>query len=145
MDDMPPTDETVQIATSFQLRDNRGELRAELGLREGVPVLVFFDDARRERVSISLSASGLPQLRMWDGSSKADPLLSVEEDALGCHVLMSGRGEQKTYLFLKKTGATGIVMINSAGQRQGEWTLGPDGAVSWALHDQAGTLLARNP
>jgi hypothetical protein len=137
--------DAVHTATAFQLRDDGGQLRAELTLRAGLPVLAFFDEEKRERIQVSLGASGLPQLRMWGDGGKTTPLVSIEEDALGCHVMMSGRGEQKTYLFLKKNGATGLVMINSAGQRQGEWTLGPDGAVNWAVHDLAGELLARRP
>jgi hypothetical protein len=126
-------------ATAFRLVDEQGQVRAQLALESGAPTLAFFDTLGRPRLALNVTADGHPQVSLHDGVS-AQPQLVIEADAAGGHVLLSGNGEQKTYLFLKATGATGLVFINAAGQRQAEWMLTPEGIASWSLWDADASL-----
>jgi hypothetical protein len=128
-------------ASAFRLADEQGQVRAQLGFEGGAPTLVFFDTLGRTRLALNVNAEGHPQLVLHDGV-RTKPQLVVEADPAGSHVLLSGAGEQKTYLFLAATGATGLVLVNAAGQRQAEWMLAPEGLARWSLWDADGSLRA---
>ena len=49
-------------AEAFVLRDDRGEIRARLDLRDHAPRLTFYDRIGEERLHIGLHADGTPDL-----------------------------------------------------------------------------------
>lgn len=126
-------------AGAFRLVDELGRVRARLGLDGAAPSLVLYDEQQRPRLQLSVAVGGSPRVQLFDGVN-AQPQLAIEGDAAGSHVLLAGAGQQKTYLFLKSTGASGLVMINAAGARQAECVLTPEGLSSWSLWHADGTL-----
>jgi hypothetical protein len=100
-------------AEEFRLLDSKGQLRARLGM---------------DGDSVSLSLHG-------GQVSKID----IRVDPLGCHVLLAGLTKQQSYLFLKNTGASGLVLTNAAGARQAHLTLSPEGRADLRVEKATGT------
>ena len=57
----------------------------------------------------------------------ASPRVDISVDAIGCHVLLASPAKQQSYLFLKDTGATGLVLTDAEGTRRAQFMLSPEG------------------
>jgi hypothetical protein len=101
-------------AEEFRLVDSKGQLRARLGM---------------DGDSVSLSLHGAQGILQVD----------IRVDPLGCHVLLAGLTKQQSYLFLKNTGASGLVLTNAAGARQAHLTLSPEGRADLRVEKATGT------
>jgi hypothetical protein len=127
--------------SAFSLTDTAGRVCAQLTLEDGAPALVLFDRENQARLRVGLTSQGLPQV-LLHGIPNAEPTLKVECDPLGGHVLLNNGKAQQSYLFLKNTGASGLVLFGAAGQRQAEVLLDPAGSARWTLWDAAGNVTA---
>lgn len=128
-------------ASVFRLVDEKGQMRASLGLVDGQPQLVLHDTAQRPRLVVSLGDKGNPQVALHDGVN-ALPNLVIESDAKGSHVLLRASDERQTYVFLKNAGASGLVLVGERGLRQADFLLGPDGFANWTLWNPDGSVQA---
>jgi hypothetical protein len=129
------------LATSFSLTDAAGRVYAKLSLVDGAPAFVLFDEQNRARLRVGLTAAGLPHLYLH-GVPNAEPTLKIECDPLGGHVLLNNGGAQQSYLFLKNTGASGLVLFGANGQRQAELLIDPAAAPRWTLWNSTGQVVA---
>ena len=127
--------------TSFSLVDAAGRIRAKLSVVDGAPALVLLDEQNQTRLRVGLSAQGLPHVFLL-GIPDAEPTLKIECDPLGGHVLLNNGGKQQSYLFLKNTGASGLVLFGANGQRQAELLVDPAGSPRWTLWDSSGQVIA---
>ena len=102
-------------AEEFRLLDSEGRLRARLG----------FDGASSVSLQIHDIAGGAPRV-------------DISVDAIGCHVLLANPARQQTYLFLKDSGATGLVLTDVVHERRAHFMLSPDGRVEVSVAGTAG-------
>jgi hypothetical protein len=65
--------------------------------------------------------------------------IDIRVDPLGCHVLLAGPAQQQSYLFLKNTGASGLVLTNAAGERLAHLMLSPEGRADLHVGNASGT------
>jgi hypothetical protein len=65
--------------------------------------------------------------------------VDISVDAIGCHVLLASPAKQQSYLFLKGTGATGLVLTDVVGTRRAQFMLSPEGRADMSLWGPAGT------
>jgi hypothetical protein len=127
--------------SAFSLTNESGRVCAQLTFVEGAPALVFFDQNNEVRLRVGLTPQGLPQVFLH-GLPGADATLKVECDPLGGHVLLNNGKVQQSYLFLKNTGASGLVLFGVNGQRQAEVLVDPALPARWTLWDSAGNVTA---
>lgn len=92
---------TVEQATSQQetLRarnikvvDEAGQTRINLGVSEGVPVLVLSDAAGRTRVGMSITRAGIAGLAVLDATERPRIVLSVNIDGNPVFQIYDGTG-----------------------------------------------------
>jgi len=69
------------------------------------------------------------------------PTAALEIDGKGAHVRFDRPGGASSYPFLNNAGASGVVLIDAAGQRRLSTTLGPDGSSSIKRFDIVGKPL----
>ncbi len=128
-------------AEEFRLLDSGGRLRARLGL-DGDSVSLSLNGAQGSlQVRLQADNQGNSALLIQDADGRS-PKVDISVDPLGCHVLLAGSDKQQSYLFLKNTGASGLVLTDAAGERRAQLMLSPDGAVEARVWGAAGTSAA---
>jgi hypothetical protein len=90
------------------------------------------------RLAVEIGAGeDFAAVRIYDESSNK-PRIELSIDALGSHVHFAGGESQQSYLFLKKTGVTGVVLTDSKGTRKAEVLVSPEGNANIAVWDSTG-------
>lgn len=118
-------DKKVITAHEFQLIDPNGNIRAVLTSSDSGADLVFSDTKGKSQLKLSTGEGGLSALNMYDIAGQEK--ISVSVDDKGTHVYLAGAGKQESYLFLKNSGASGLVLTDKEGNRRLEAKVGPDG------------------
>ena len=70
----PQESAKVVEAERFVLRDANGKARAELGLKDGVPVLALFDAQGNRRTQLAVAGDGSTSLSLYDKDGNRKPL-----------------------------------------------------------------------
>jgi hypothetical protein len=126
-------------AEEFRLVDSEGRLRARLGLDGDSCVSLSLHTAKgtlQVRLHTDDRGSSAVQILDTDGGS---PRVDISVDPIGCHVLLASPGKQQSYLFLKATGATGLVLTDAAGERRAQFMLSPEGRTEIGVGGATGT------
>ena len=114
-------------AEEFRLVDSEGRLRARLGLDAGSCVSLSLHTAQGTlEVRLHTDDQGCSAVQIHDKEG-ASPRVDISVDAIGCHVLLASPAKQQSYLFLKDTGATGLVLTDAEGTRRAQFMLSPEG------------------
>lgn len=129
---------------TFNVVDVSGRVRAAWSVEGDAPTLTFFDRDSKPRLQLVVNDAGFPQVLLY-GQAGKPPTLKAECDANGGHVWLAGEGKQESYLFLKNTGATGVVLINAQGVRQAELMISAEGEPRCTLRDISGKNLNESP
>jgi len=117
-------DNKIITANGFQLVDSSGKVRALLTATENGVNLSFSDKTGKPQLKLA-TEDGLSEFTMYDETGKEKVGISLDDK--GTHVHLAGAGKQETYLFLKNSGASGLVLTYTEGNRRIEAKLGPDG------------------
>lgn len=121
----------------LRLLDEHGQVRATLGMDGEAVGLKFHNPAGAVTLKLTSEGSGFSALQLLDPASQTRRI-EVSRDDKGTHFMLVGEQKQLGYLFLKNSGATGVVLIDASGARKVEVLLDPDGAAHASLWDQAG-------
>jgi hypothetical protein len=132
---MPKTIE----AEEFRLVDSRGNLRARLGIQDEQTILELRTVTGHLALKVGAGPEGIAAIRIYDESSNK-PRIELSIDAQGSHMHFAGGESQQSYLFLKKTGATGVVLTDSKGTRKAEVLVSAEGNASIAVWDSTGAM-----
>jgi hypothetical protein len=125
-------------AEEFRLLDADGRLRARLGLDGASCVSLSLYTAQGTlQVRLHTDDQGRSALQIQD-TAGGSPRVDISVDAIGCHVLLANPARQQSYLFLKDTGATGLVLSNAAGERRAQFILSPEGRAEVSVWGAAG-------
>ncbi len=125
-------------AEEFRLLDADGRLRARLGLDGASCVSLSLHTAQGTlQVRLHTDDQGRSALQIQD-TAGGPPRVDISVDAIGCHVLLGSPAKQQSYLFLKDTGATGLVLTDAAGERRAQFTLSPEGKAEVSVWGAAG-------
>lgn len=117
-------DKKVISAHEFQLIGQDGNIRAALTSADGGTDLTFSGASGKPQLKLSATGDGLASLNMYDNDGREK--ISISVDDLGTHVHLAGTGKQESYLFLKNTGASGLVLTDRKGNRRLEAKVGLD-------------------
>jgi hypothetical protein len=123
-------------AEEFRLVDARGNLRARLGFDGERASFEFRTPLGRIILQLTTSDTDTA-LQMYEESSEA-PRIELSIDAQGSHVHLATGESQESYLFLKRSGATGLVLTDSMGRRKTECVVSPEGAAGVSIWDATG-------
>jgi hypothetical protein len=125
-------------AEEFRLLDADGRLRARLGLDGASCVSLSLHTAQGSlQVRLHTDDQGRSALQIQD-TAGGSPRVDISVDAIGCHVLLASPAKQQSYLFLKDTGATGLVLSDAVGERRAQFTLSPEGRAEVSVWGAAG-------
>jgi hypothetical protein len=126
-------------AEEFRLLDSNGRLRARLGLDGVSGVSLSLHTAQGTlQVRLHTDDQGCSAIQIHDAEG-GSPRVDIRVDAIGCHVLLASPAKQQSYLFLKGTGATGLVLTDAVGARRAQFMLSPEGRADVSLWGTAGT------
>lgn len=112
-------------ANSFELVDEKGNIRAIFSALTNGVSLTFSDASGKTQLKMAADNAGLSSLSMYDTEGKEKVGISLDDQ--GTHVHLGGTDKQESYLFLKNSGASGLVMTDKNGERRLEAKVGPDG------------------
>jgi len=114
-------------AEEFRLLDSEGRLRARLGVDGASCVSLSLHTAQGSlQVRLHTDDKGYSALQIHDPGG-GSPRVDISVDSIGCHVLLASPAKQQSYLFLKGTGATGLVLTDALGERRAQFMVSPDG------------------
>jgi hypothetical protein len=126
-------------AEEFRLLDSDGRLRARLGLDGSACVSLSLHTAQGTiQVRLHTDDQGHSALQIQD-TAGGSPRVDISVDAIGCHVLLASPAKQQSYLFLKDTGATGLVLTDASGVRRAQFMLSPEGRAEVSVWGAAET------
>ena len=126
----------VLSANVFQLLDSNGKVRALLSpTNEGVGLIISNAEGK-EQIKLSADDNGAASLKLYDNTGEEKIELSVDDQ--GTHIHLAGAGKQETYLFLKKSGASGLVLTDKDGIRRMDVKIGPDAQPDIAIYPLTG-------
>lgn len=80
------------------LRDPDGQMRAWLGIAEGGPRLIFFDQQGQQRLGVGMTRQGEPAMAIFDGGQNERAVLGIVEGWPGL-VLRDPQGKKRAALF----------------------------------------------
>ncbi len=124
-------------AEEFRLLDSKGTLRARLGLEGASCVSLSLHTAQGTlQVRLHTDDQGCSAIQIHDG--EGPPRVDISVDPIGCHVLLASPAKQQSYLFLKGTGATGLVLTDAVGARRAQFMLSPEGRADVSFWGAAG-------
>jgi hypothetical protein len=91
-------------------------VRVVLTATESGAGFTFVDEEGNSQLKITSSDAGLSVISMYDkaGGEK----IGISLDDKGTHVHLAGTGKQESYLFLKNSGASELVLTDSNGNRR---------------------------
>jgi hypothetical protein len=137
-DDMD-NERIVLAAHEFQLIDSNGNIRVLLTTSDnGVVDLTFTTTKGKGLLKLSTSDDGLSSVNMYDDSGKEKVGIAVDDK--GTHVHLAGEDKQESYLFLKNSGASGIVLTDRQGNRRLEAKVGPDAEPAITIYTLSGEV-----
>lgn len=117
-------EKVIITANEFRLKDLSGKVRATLTATENGAGLTFIDEAGNSQLSITSSDAGISTISIYDKAGVEK--IGISLDDKGTHVHLAGTDKQESYLFLKNSGASGLVLTDSDGNRRLEAKVGPD-------------------
>lgn len=126
----------VITANEFRLTDLSGKVRAVLTATENGADLTFSDGQGNSQLKITSSDAGLSAISMYDKTGLEK--IGISLDDKGTHVHLAGPGKQESYLFLKNSGACGLVLTDSDGKRRLEAKVGPDSEPDITIYPKSG-------
>jgi hypothetical protein len=83
------------------IRDNDGQMRAWLGIAEGGPRLIFFDQSGHQRLGVGMTKEGLPALGIFDIGENPRVVLGMMEGWPGL-VMRDPQGRKRVALFSRE-------------------------------------------
>jgi len=104
-------------ANNFIIEDEKGELRAALGMSKDGPCLIMSDENRKMRALLSVSQNGTG-LVLLDGNGKTRVGLGVPKESGPCLELNDENGKNRAVVGVSKTGSDLVIF-------------GPDGKIIW--------------
>ncbi len=117
--------------------DSKGQLRARLGMNGDTVSLSLHAAQGTLQLRLQTDDQGHSALQIQDAGGRFTKI-DIRVDPLGCHVLLAGPTRQQSYLFLKDTGASGLVLTDAAGARRAQVMLSAEGSSEVSLWDAAG-------
>ena len=135
------TDKKIVTANEFQLVDANGAVRALLTAIDDGVSFTLSGTKGDARIKLSAGNDGLSGLTILD--DKGADKIEISLDDKGTHMHLAGEGKQESYIFLKDSGATGLVMTDRQGERRIAVTIGPDDKPHITIfpHDEASKSL----
>lgn len=116
----------ILSANEFQLVDSKGNVKAVFAANESGVELSMMDSNGKKNLKMMVDNSGLSFLKMFDQDSDKEKI-DISVDSQGAHLYLTGEDKQQSYLFLKKNGASGVVLIDKEGQRRAQVLISPEG------------------
>ncbi|WP_454802049.1 hypothetical protein [Mucilaginibacter phyllosphaerae] len=126
----------VLIANELRLTDLSGKVRAMLTANENGADLIFCDKEGKNQLKITSSDAGLAAISIYDKTGLEK--IGISLDDKGTHVHLAGPDKQESYLFLKNSGACGLVLTDSDGNRRLEAKVGPDAEPDITIYPKNG-------
>lgn len=126
MHDAPPA---PLITQEIRVTDAQGHSRILISAKDGVPTIQLLRGDDTPGATISLDAAGRPAIRLAN-PSPTSPTASLEIDDKGAHVKFDRPGGASSYVFLNNAGGSGMVLLDTKGQRKASLVLAPDGTMS---------------
>lgn len=134
---MKESSKKIITANEFQLVDSAGKVRASLSATDEGVSLTMTGSQEKAHLKLMVDEAGMSFLKLYDASS-TDPRVDISVDDKGTHLFLAGEGKQQSYLFLKKGGASGVVLIDREGQRRAQLMLSADGKPEVTIQPQSG-------
>jgi len=126
----------IITANEFHLTDLKGKVRVVLTATENGAGFTFANEEGNSQLKIASSDDGLSVISMYDKAGVEK--IGISLDDKGTHVHMTGTGKQESYLFLKNSGASGLVLTDSDGNRRLEAKVGPDAEPDITIYPKKG-------
>jgi hypothetical protein len=126
----------IITANEFRLTDLKGKVRVVLTATENGAGFTFADEEGNSQLKVTSSDAGLSVISMYDKAGVEKIGISLDDE--GTHVHLAGTGRQESYLFLKKSGASGLVLTDSIGNRRLEAKVGPDAEPDITIYPKNG-------
>ena len=119
---------TNLTAHQITLVDETGQPKLRLSAASGTPTIELLGNSGKVALTVALDATGHPAITLNnpDGGSTA----SLAVDPKGAHVKFDRPGGASSYLFLNDEGVSGVVLLDSSGQRRYEVLVNADGSVT---------------
>jgi hypothetical protein len=117
------------------IRDNDGQMRAWLGVAEGGPRLIFFDQSGQQRLGVGMTKEGLPALGIFDIGENPRVVLGMMEGWPGL-VMRDPQGRKRVAMFSREEWGSVFFYDRSETQRTGIGQFGNSGAIN--LCDERG-------
>jgi hypothetical protein len=130
----------------FQIQDATGKPKVGISLRpDGSEGLILFGSEGKARLEMSLKADESPELifRSKEGTARMSLLIQPNSDAAGL-LLMGSQGRIRGALASDAQG-TSLDVMDPAGATRAHLGVKGDGAPSFTLLDEKGTVLERHP
>lgn len=121
----------IVTANEFQLVDAEGRVRGIFSAGESGVEFSMMDKNNKTNLKMMIDNEGLSFLKMFDAESETEKI-DISVDSKGTHLFLAGEGKQQSYLFLKKDGASGVVLVDKAGSRKAQVLLSPEGVPNIA-------------
>lgn len=134
---MTETPKKIVTANEFQLVDASGRLRASLTASADGVSLSMAGTEGKTHIKLMVDSAGLSFLKLFDSSSE-EAKVDISLDDKGTHLFLAGDGKQQSYLFLKKGGASGVVLVDREGTRRAQLLLNADGEPNATLYPRQG-------
>ena len=101
-------------AQKFELVDEKGKVRAELTLVDGIPGLLLSDQEGKPRAALGLDKNGTPSLSLHDSSGKTRAALSFMRPGGTAPTLamFDERGKQRVQLGIVENGSPGLSLCD---------------------------------
>jgi len=114
----------VIVANEFRLLDPNGNTRAVFSAAADSVDFAISNAKGIPQIKLSANDSGLSSFNLYDAEGQEKIEISVDDQ--GTHIHLAGEGKQESYLFLKNTGASGLVLTDKDGNRRVEAKVGSD-------------------
>jgi hypothetical protein len=109
-------EKVIITANEFRLTELSGKVRATLTATDNGAGFTFANEEGNSQLSITSSDAGFSSIRIYDKAGVEK--IGISLDDKGTHVHLAGTGKQESYLFLKNSGASGLVLTDSNGNRR---------------------------
>jgi hypothetical protein len=117
------------------LRDADGQMRAWLGIAEGGPRLIFFDQSGQQRMGVGMTRQAEPALGIFDMGQNERVVLGIMEGFPGL-VMRDPQGKKRTALFAREDWSSLFFYDKREVKRSGIGLFGEAAAVN--LSDDRG-------